>query len=329
MSGGDTVVQATTSPVPGSDPWPGDTITFSDANGNTIDSVNPLGGVTQSAYSLAGQVFCTVAPFEYAASVTCPSPTSTLTTPTASSDSYLGATITTYNSSGQVIQSTSPIGGVTLTTYDTAGNVAETTVESSNATNAPNVITTTTYDADGNVLATTVDSGGPVAQTTLSAYDPNGNVYCSVSGNAYANDSATYQCPLWQASWITEPPSPNALYSATPDPEQANQVTTSFYNANKDLLQQSNADVSTTVTAYNGDGNAYCAIAATELASWLRANTTTNYPIVSHHSAARRHLGVESGIRDEDLRRGRASVLGHRRRWRHHQLHLRRRRQRP
>jgi RHS repeat-associated protein len=280
MSGGDTVVQATTSPVPGSDPWPGDTITFSDADGNAIDSVNPLGGVTQNAYSLAGQKFCTVAPFEYAASVTCPAPTSALTTPTASSDSYLGATITTYNSSGQVIQSTSPIGGVTLTTYDSAGNVAGTTVESSNATNAPNVATTNAYDADGNVLATTVDSGGPVAQTTLSAYDPNGNVYCSVSGDAYTNDSATYQCPLWQASWITDPPSPNMLYSATPGPEQANQVTTSFYDANGNLLQQSNADVSTTVTAYNGDGNPYCAVDGTEMASWLTANTMTDYPYV-------------------------------------------------
>ena len=219
-----------------------------------------------------------MAPFEYAASVTCPAPTATLTVPTASSDSYLGSTITTYNSTGQVIQTTSPIGGVTLTTYDSAGNVSQTTVESSNSTNAPNVVTNYTYDADDNAVSTTVASGTGVASTTLANFDPNGNDYCDVSANAYAAGSTTYQCPPWQPTWISAPPSPNTLYSSTPGADQAEAVTTSFYDANGNLLQQSNADVSTTVTVYNADGNAYCAIAATDLATWLGAHSATQYP---------------------------------------------------
>ena len=74
---------------------------------------------------------------------------------------------------------TNPLGGITLTTYDAASNVSETTVESNNSTAAPNVVTTYTYDADNRVVSTTVDpGGGALAATTSQAYDPDGNVYC-------------------------------------------------------------------------------------------------------------------------------------------------------
>ena len=121
-----------TPPTPSSDPYLGATITTYDSDGRVIQSTNPLGGITYTAFDDAGEPFCTVAPFEAAASVTCPSspPTSP---PTLSSDPYLGATITTYDSTGRTIQVTNPLGGITLTTYDNAGNVSETQVESNNA----------------------------------------------------------------------------------------------------------------------------------------------------------------------------------------------------
>ena len=109
---------------------------------------------------------------------------------------------------------TNPLGGITLTTYDPAGNTLTTTVESSSA-NAPNVLTTYSYDADNRVDKTVVGSGSTAA-TTLQSYDPDGNVFCSVSANAYAKGSSAYQCPQWQVAWITAPPSPTALYSTTP-----------------------------------------------------------------------------------------------------------------
>jgi len=96
------------------------------------------------------------------------------------SDPYLGATITTYDSFDHPVQVTNPLGGITLTTYDADNNVTGTTTESSSPTADPNVVTTYTYDGDDQVLSTTVDPGGSLASTTAEAYDPDGNVYCSV-----------------------------------------------------------------------------------------------------------------------------------------------------
>ncbi len=48
MSGGETLLQAPSAPTLGSDPWPGDSISFFDGTGNPIYAVNALGGVTQT-----------------------------------------------------------------------------------------------------------------------------------------------------------------------------------------------------------------------------------------------------------------------------------------
>ena len=60
------------------------------------------------------------------------------------------------------------------------------------------MVTTYTYDADDRVLSTTLDPGGSLASTTAEAYDPDGNVYCSVSADAEAAGTTAYQCPAWQ-----------------------------------------------------------------------------------------------------------------------------------
>ncbi len=151
MSGGETLLQAPSAPTLGSDPWPGDSLTFFDGTGNPIYDVNPLGGVTQTAYDGAGNVYCTVSAANYADGVTCPA---------AGASWISGTTITAYDANGRVDQVTNPLGGVTTTSYDAAGNVLETTVESNNATADPNVVTQYSYDADNRVTKTTVDPGG-------------------------------------------------------------------------------------------------------------------------------------------------------------------------
>ena len=192
---------AIATPTVGSDSYLGATITTYNADDQVNQTTNPLGGITYTAYDPAGEVYCTVAPYEAAQSVTCPA--LPITTPTVGSDSYLGATITTYNANGEVAQVTNPLGGITLTTYDPAGNVDTTTVESNNSTSDPNLVTAYTYNADNEVYETVVGSGSSAA-TTLQRYDPNGNVFCSVSANAH--NSGTWQCPTtWQVGWITAP----------------------------------------------------------------------------------------------------------------------------
>jgi len=268
-----------TTPTPGSDLYLGTTITTYNADSQVTQTTNPLGGITYTAYDDAGRAFCSVAPYEAAQGVTCPSapPSSP---PTVGNDPYLGATIATYNAAGQVVQVTNPLGGIMLASYDPAGNVLETTVESNNATADPNLVTSYSYDADNRVVLTTVGYGSASPATTEQYYDPNGNVFCSVSANAYAQGPAAFQCPTWQTGWITTPPSPGALYSTTPSASQANNVTTAFHNADRDEVQTTNPDVETSVSAFDADGRAYCTSDPVNVAAWLRANPSGSYPYV-------------------------------------------------
>jgi RHS repeat-associated protein len=272
-------VTCPTSPPSSSSP-PANTIsTFYNSANEVVQTTNAIGGTTIYAYDGQGNNFCTVTPVDYASGVRCPSsPPSSA--PTPGNDPYLGATIDTYNALNQQVQETNPLGGITTTSYDPQGNVHETVVESG-STGAPNVTTLYTYNGNNQVATTTVDPGSSVAATTIDAYDPNGNLYCEVSANASAGMAAgtsSYQCPTWSAGWIVTPPSPSALYSSTPTSSQAHDVSTTFYDDNGDLVQSSNADGETTVTAYDGDGRTYCTSDPTNVASWLTAHSGGPYP---------------------------------------------------
>jgi RHS repeat-associated protein len=264
-----------TTPTPTDDPYLGATITTYDADGEVVQSTNALGGVTYTAYDDAGETYCTVAPKEASSGVRCPA--FPVTTPTPGNDPYLGATITTYNALGQVVQVTNPLGGITLTDYDAAGNVANTTVESNNSTDAPDVVTSYTYDGDNHVLTTTVGSGSD-ASTAAESYDPDGNVYCTVSAKVYGEGSSSYKCPTWQPSWISEPPSPSVLYAAVPTLSQANDVTTAFYNADGDMVQTTNPDFQTSISYFDADSRATCTEDPVNLDNWLAANLSGTYP---------------------------------------------------
>ena len=71
----------------------------------TFDSYS---ATTEYAYDASGNKYCEVDPYEYTKGVRCPA--LPVTTPTPTDDSYLGATITTFDADGQVIQTTNAIG---------------------------------------------------------------------------------------------------------------------------------------------------------------------------------------------------------------------------
>ena len=263
-----------TSPPTGT---PGYIDTIYNSNGQVTSTTSPIGGTTQYAYDGSGNKYCTVTPTNYAGSIRCPT-SLPLTTPTPGSDSYLGATIDTFDADNRVIQVTNPLGGITLSTYDSANNLKQTTVESNDSTNAPNVVTAYTYDADNRVISTTLGSGSSTPATSLTNYDPNGNAFCTVSANADLAGSSAYQCPTWQPGWIVTPPSPTALYSTTPTASQANNVTTTFFNANGAQVQTTNPDVQTSISATDADGRTYCTSDPVNVASWLTANPTGTDP---------------------------------------------------
>jgi RHS repeat-associated protein len=268
-----------TSPPTGT---PGYKATIYNSDDQVIYTTSPIGGTTQNAYDSEGNEYCTVTSYNYAKGVRCPTSEPT-TAPSVGSDPYLGATISTFDADSRIIQVTNPIGGITLTQFDGAGNKTQTTVESNGSTQSPNVVTTYGYNADDEVDQTTVDSGSASAQKTQQFYDPNGNVYCSVSANATA--SGKYQCPQWQSPWIAFPPNPQSEYSSSPSSTQANNVTLNFYNANGKTVQSTNPDDATTISVFDYDGRPYCTEDATNLTAWLNANDGENYPYNCPYSA--------------------------------------------
>jgi RHS repeat-associated protein len=263
-----------TSPPTGT---PGYTDTIYSSNGQVTSTTSPIGGTTQYAYDGAGNKYCTVSPTNYASGTRCPT-SLPLTTPTVGSDSYLGATIDTFDANNRVVQVTNPLGGITLSNYDGAGNLLRSTVESNNSTSAPNIVTAYTYDGDNRMISTTNGSGSASPATTLANYDPNGNAFCSVSANADAAGTSAYQCPTWQSAWIVAPPSPTALYSTSPSPSQGNNVTTNFFNADGTQVQTTNPDVQTSITATDADGRTYCTSDPSNVSAWLTANPSGTYP---------------------------------------------------
>ena len=225
-----------------------------DAAGRRIQDFG-LRGVTLYAYDADGRQYCTVSPYFAASSVVCPvSPPAS--PPTPSSDPYAGAQITTYDAAGNVTQATSAAGGVTVYTYDASGNKIDKTVESNNTAADPNVVTHYSYDSANNLVQTTLAYGTSLAATTKTYYDPNGDVYCTMAPNAAASGS-NYPgtCPAWQASWIAAPPSPSSLY-----PSLADNVTTSFANADGEVVQATNPDINTSITEYDPDGRVFCSV---------------------------------------------------------------------
>jgi RHS repeat-associated protein len=275
--------EPTTPPTPAnpptliSDPYLGATIDTFDAIGRVIQVTSPTGGVTYNAYDDAGNKFCTVGPLAAVSGIRCPSGPPA-TPPTPSSDPYLGATIDTSNALGQLVQETNPLGGITTHAYDPNGNDLTQVVSSSDATNDPPVTTAATYDADNRVTGTTVAPGTTVASTTLSFFDPNGNVFCTVSPTAYAAGASTYQCPTWQPIWITAPPAPGSLYSTTPTAAQADNTATTFYNPIGNVDQTTTATGGTTVTGFDADSRTVCSTSATDFTTWIAANPSGTYP---------------------------------------------------
>jgi RHS repeat-associated protein len=241
----------------------GATITFHDAAGRVIKVTNPLEGSTIYGYNDAGDLYCTIEPMEVADDVTCPSLAGS-SQPTSAA----GATIEVYNAAGQVSESTNPLGGETLYTYDAANFVTQTVVEPPTTTSEDPAVTTDLIYQNDHLIQEIVNPGGSQTETTNYDYDPNGVVYCTEPAAATAPE-----CPAWLASWIASPPNASTLYSSS-----ASEVDTSFTNADGDVVQSSDADGNTSVTAYDGDGSVYCSSDPTNVASWLSIHDDATYP---------------------------------------------------
>lgn len=237
----------------------GATTTYYNTADQVVQVTDPTGATTQDAYDLDGNRYCTVAPLAYSQGVRCPSTPPTIT---SGSDPVIGASLYSFDALGQMIDGLNPLGGLMTYQFDAAGNLTSEKVTSNNSSSAPPATMTYVYDADNRVVSSTVAAGTSAASTMVHAYDPDGNVYCTVDPNAYA---AGETCPSWQASWATTPPNPGTLYTSS----SLHMVATSFRNSDGEVIQSSNPEGATTITAYNADGDAYCEVPPASANPWL------------------------------------------------------------
>ena len=250
-------------PSANSNIYPGATVEEYDSQNQVVYSINSLGGITQYAYDQSGNQYCVVSPNEYNAGISCPAtePTSPII---AGADPYMGATITEFDSLGDVIEVANPLGGTTTNTFDGSGNITSTTVDSGNG-NDPARTTYFQYNADNEQVASCIDPDGDegdspglcngdtdvaadtgnTSQDTYnqSFYDPSGNVYCTTT----LLDSGT--CPSWSDTWFTTPPS-------TP----ASGVSTTFLDPNGNVIQSTSSVGATTLSSYDPAGNQLCSV---------------------------------------------------------------------
>jgi len=94
-------------------PANGVTLSFTDADGNQVQSTNPDVHTTLTAYDADGRPYCTVDATNDAAGITCPAPGASHVT---------GTVTTTFDPAGRTVSSTDQLGDVTSTVFDPNGN---------------------------------------------------------------------------------------------------------------------------------------------------------------------------------------------------------------
>jgi RHS repeat-associated protein len=127
-----------------------------DIYGDLTSVTDPLGDETTNAYTSIGQLYCSTSPKATAASVVCPSSSSTRTPNTTSATFDLSDTL--------VATTTDPNGNTTDYTYDPDGNQ---TVSQDPIGNQ----TVTAFDADDRPISVTNGSGSSAQTVTTTAYD--------------------------------------------------------------------------------------------------------------------------------------------------------------
>ena len=234
---------------------PDGTVTTFSYNGagqvnSRVVSFGSYSATTSNAYDSLGRQYCTVSPYETSKGVTCPA-SAPSSPPTPSNDPYLGATITTYDSLGRVIQTTNPLGGITYTGFDQAGEAfctvspfeaALNVTCPSNPPSSPPTIgndpylgaTITSYDANGRVAQVTNPLGG----ITLTSYDQANNV---TQTTVESNNTTS---------------APNVVTTKTYDAD--NRVVSTTLNPGTSLA-------ATTESFYDPNGNPFCTVSANAL----------------------------------------------------------------
>lgn len=240
-----------------------------------VVSFRSYSATTEYGYDASERLYCQVDPYAYAEGVRCPA--LPITTPAPGKDAYLGATITTYDAAGRVVQQTSAIGGITLTAYDPAGQVYCSVAPAAAATGVTCPAWPVTAPAPGS-------DAYPGATITL--YNPNGTV------NETANPLGAVTLSSYDAAGNltqTQLESGNA---------EVPTVTTDYaYDADGNLISTTVGSNAPSTQSYDPNGNPYCAVSSVGTtdggtcppwqAGWITVppNPASLYPSVAANTA--------------------------------------------
>ena len=143
------------------------TTTRYDGDGNVIQTIDPNGAVTASSYDPLGRVVAATNPVSGTQLMTY-----TATRESAVQDEMGNVTSYAYNSGGEVIKVSDPVSGTVQYNYDADGR---TTAITSGTDLAMTQLETYGYDGLGHVVSDNVGGPNTITQTTLTAYDLDGN----------------------------------------------------------------------------------------------------------------------------------------------------------
>jgi RHS repeat-associated protein len=229
----------------------------SDEAGGITAYTDPNGNVTTAMYNDAGannlpEVCWLALPGVSTGGASCGSP------PT-------GSTSFTYDSLGDVLSQTDPLGNVTHSAYSTTTGLIcwsappTVTTSSTSCSTVPTGATTFAYDSEGNVNSETVASGTSVASTTTTEYDaddellysipPDGQGHGAFGSNAYET-AYTYF--------------PDGSLDTTTDP--GTRITTDSYFDNG-LVSTVEIPKATTTDYYDQDGRLCWTLVSTSASS--------------------------------------------------------------
>ena len=176
-------------------------------------------------------------------------------------------------------------------------------------------------------VSTTVDPGASLAASHHPEhYDPNGNVFCTVSANAFAAGT-----PPTSARPGRPPGSPARRRPASAvldDHPTSARPTTSPPPSTTPTATSSRPPTPTSrpsINAFDADGRTYCTSDPTNVAAWLTAHSSGTYPYLcpSHPADIAPRRASTTGLHHHHLRRRRPHAVINRPGRRHHLLHLR------
>ena len=241
---------------------------ITDPAGNIISTTNPLGDVATSSYNESTSLNIPEMTWSY------PGPSLN-----ASSSPPAGSSQYTYNSFGQVVTATDPLGNITfygyyanysLLCYEVSpalglrlGWTSSTTPPActssyttydSGAISAPIGSTTYNYDEQGDVTARTIDSGDTGAnadpQTTTASYDSMGDILWEIPATGQSGSQSSSNSYATSYSYVTHTSLPADRY-------QPDGITTQYaYDAAGNLTSSGSSSLTPyviTTTLYDGD----------------------------------------------------------------------------